>query len=171
MATIDELSEDDWARLAAIRLRALEQDQAAFGSSLERERGFGERHWRMRLRSSVWLVLGEPGRDVGVVCLIEEPGAPRDERHVVSLWVDPERRGRGYGHALLDAATARAAELGGVRLTLWAIDANHAATALYRRAGFVATGVTMPLPRDPRLTEHRWEKPVGSETLGAPPPP
>ncbi|WP_250445720.1 GNAT family N-acetyltransferase [Actinotalea sp. C106] len=168
MATIDVLSEDDWARLAAIRLRALEQDQGAFGSSLAREQGFGEKHWRMRLRSSTWLVLGEPEQDAGVLCLIEEPGAPADERHVVSLWVDPDLRRRGHGQALLDTAAGRAAEVGAVRLTLWAIDSNKAATALYRRAGYVATGASMPLPRDPRLTEHRWEKRLGPADVSVP---
>src|SRR5665647_119503 len=69
---VDRLTEDDWERLRDIRLRALTTDGAAYGSSLEREQGFKESHWRMRLRASPWFVAVVGEQMVGLVCVISE---------------------------------------------------------------------------------------------------
>lgn len=53
---IERLTEDAWTRLRDIRLTALRTDPWAFGSSLAREEGFKEAHWRMRLRSGPWFL-------------------------------------------------------------------------------------------------------------------
>lgn len=158
------LTEDDWERLRDLRLTALRTDPDAFGSSLAREEGFREMHWRMRLRGSPWWVDVDDGADVGLVCVIEEPGAPPGERHVVSLWVAPGHRRRGVGVRLLDAAAAWSAAQGATSLTVWVTDGNGPADALYERAGFAPTGVVTPLPRDPSRTETQWARPVGTAT-------
>ncbi|WP_199421484.1 GNAT family N-acetyltransferase [Actinotalea solisilvae] len=158
MTTIDRLDEDAWERLAPLRLEALRTDQDAFGSSLAREEGFREMHWRMRLRSSAWFVAAQDGADVGLACVIQEPGAQEDERHLVSFWVRPDARRRGAGRALLDEAARWAAADGGARLTLWLVRGNDGAAAVYRTAGFAPTGETMALPRDPSRTEERWAR-------------
>lgn len=162
MTTIDRLSEDDWERLAPLRLAALRTDQDAFGSSLAREEGFRESHWRMRLRSSAWLVASQGGTDVGLACVIQEPGAQEHERHLVSFWVRPEARRRGVGRALLDEAARWASQDGATRLTLWLVRGNDGAADVYRGAGFAPTGETMPLPRDPSRTEERWARELAS---------
>lgn len=153
---VEPLHEDDWERLAAIRLAALRTDADAFGSSLAREEGFKESHWRMRLRSSAWFVAVDDGADVGLTSVIREPGAEDHERHLVAFWVRPEARGRGAGRALLDAAATWATTNGAARLTLWLVRGNEGAAATYRSAGFAPTGESMPLPRDPSRTEDRW---------------
>lgn len=156
---IERLGEDDWERLARIRVDALRTDQDAFGSSLAREEGFREMHWRMRLRSSTWFVAHDDGpADVGLVCVIQEPGADDDERHVVSLWVRPEHRGRGVARARLDRAATDAAADGAARLTLWQVEGNERAAETYRAAGFAPTGATTTLARDPSRRELRWSR-------------
>ena len=47
---VDRLTEDDWAALREIRLRSLRDGPAWHAASLERETGFAEGHWRMRVR-------------------------------------------------------------------------------------------------------------------------
>lgn len=153
---IDRLTEDDWEALRDIRLQLLRADGMAFGSSLERELGFKESHWRMRLRASPWFVARVDAQSVGLVCVISEPGAPAEERHVVSLWVSGDHRGTGVGDGLLDAAEAWARDDGATVLSLWLMDGNAAAEQLYRRRGYAGTGVRMPVPRDRSLTEERW---------------
>lgn len=166
---VDRLTEDDWETLRAIRLRSLTVDGPAFGSSLERESGFAESHWRMRLRASPWFVATVRDQPVGVVCVIDEPGAPAEERHIVAMWVSPEHRGTGVGDGLLAAAERWAQQDGAARLTLWLADGNPSAERLYRRAGFEPTGVRMPVPRDRSLTEERWVKSwEGEQDRGAP---
>ena len=158
---IERLTEDDWEQLRDLRLRSLREDGDAFGSSLAREEGFAESHWRMRLRPSAWFMafdaVGDQGeRPVGVVAGIQEPGADAEDRHVVSMWVAPEARRRGIGVALLDALSEWAVADGAASLSLWVVEGNDAAAELYGRAGFARTGVTMALPRDPSCTEERW---------------
>lgn len=164
--TVERLGDDEWERLRDLRIEALTEDGSVFASSLERESGFRESHWRMRLRASPWFVAVEDGRDTGLVCAISEPGAGPDDRHVVSLWVRAERRGHGVGGALLDAAVGWARQDGATTVSMWLLEGNEPAAALYRGHGFAPTGLTMPLPRDPSRIEHRWELTVQPEHGG-----
>lgn len=161
MVSVERLDEDDWERLRDIRLWSLTESPGVFGSSLERETGFKETHWRMRLRSSPWFLAVDGDEALGLVCAIHEPGAPPDNRHVVSMWVRPDRRGSGVGQQLLAAVEEWASADGARTLSLWLLDGNAAGAALYRRCGFEPTGESTPLPRDPSLTEHRWERVLG----------
>lgn len=102
---VRRLAEDDWRQLQGIRLRSLTEDHPVLGS-VEREQGFRESHWRMRIRGSAWFVATHRRRTVGIASVIAEPGTPVDERHVVGLWVAPEARGTTAWAALLDAAAA-----------------------------------------------------------------
>ncbi|HEY2890431.1 MAG TPA: GNAT family N-acetyltransferase [Dongiaceae bacterium] len=63
-----------------------------------------------------------------------------DEAEIVTLGVDPRRRRRGLGRALLAAGLNEAATLGSARLFLEVAADNSAALALYRAAGFTEIG-------------------------------
>lgn len=164
---IDQLTEDDWQVLRDIRIRALTEDSAAFGSSLEREQGFKEGHWRMRLRASPWFVAFVNEDAAGLAGVISEPGAPASERHVIGLWVAPEHRGSGVGDELLAAADRWASADGATLLSLWMMSDNPVAESVYRRAGYAPTGVRMPAPRDRSLTEERWTKTLSGDITGS----
>lgn len=156
---IRRVDEDDWPTVRAVRLRALRESPDAFGSSMTREERFAESHWRMRLRTSdTWVAVDEAGEPRGLVSLVQEPGSPEDDRHVVSLWVAPEVRRQGIGWSLLDAAVRGGAELGAATVSLWVVDDNAEAVDLYVRAGFTRTGERQALPRDPDRTEERYER-------------
>jgi len=64
-----------------------------------------------------------------------------DEVHINNLAVRPDDRQRGIGRALLRAALAEAATLGGRRATLEVRESNTAALRLYGGFGFRVTGV------------------------------
>jgi GNAT superfamily N-acetyltransferase len=157
---VNRMTEDDWERLREIRLKALAHDPDAFGSSLQRETGFKESHWRMRLRASPSFLATLDDEVVGLVGLIQEPAAPVGERHLVALWVAPERRRRGVGQALIAAAEEWARSDKATALSVWHVEDNEPARALYEHCGFAATDVRVPLPRDPKRTEERWLKPL-----------
>jgi ribosomal protein S18 acetylase RimI-like enzyme len=53
------------------------------------------------------------------------------------------------GRALTEAVIAWAGAKGARSLTRWVVATNVAAAELYRRAGFVETGETMPMPSSP----------------------
>lgn len=154
---IRRVDEDDWQIVRDVRLRALRESSDAFGSSLTREERFAESHWRMRLRTSAtWVAVDDEGVPRGLVSLVQEPGSPEDDRHVVSLWVAPESRRRGTGWSLLDAVVRAAAADGAATVSLWVVDDNASAVDLYVRAGFTRTGELQALPRDPDRTEERY---------------
>lgn len=158
MTRIATLTEDDWEELQEIRLAALRTDPEAFGSTLAREELFREPHWRMRLRSTPTLVaLDDDGRAVGLVSVIQEPGSPEDDRHVVALWVRPEARRRGVGRELLVAICEVARATGARTVSLWVAAGNTGAARLYGALGFRPTGVVQALPSDPTRGEERWE--------------
>ncbi|AEE46071.1 GNAT family N-acetyltransferase [Cellulomonas fimi] len=159
--------EDDWPLVRDVRLRALRENPDVFASSLPREESFKESHWRMRIRTGpTWVALDDERVPRGLVSMIQEPGSPVDDRHVVSLWVAPEVRRRGIGWALLDAVREAAAAEGARTVSLWIVDGNNAAGDLYVRAGFARTGERQPLPRDPSRVEERWVRTLdGSQVL------
>ncbi len=159
---VKRLGEDDWRTLRAIRLRSLTEDHPVL-ASVEREQGFKESHWRMRLRGSPWFVATHARRPVGLVSVIPEPGTPADERHVMGLWVAPEARDAGVGKALLAAAAGEALADGAARLTVWVLDGDDPVEMVLRAAGFAPSGVRMPVPRDRSLTEERWSRELGED--------
>ncbi|GCD20929.1 GNAT family N-acetyltransferase [Cellulomonas algicola] len=163
---IHRATEDDWALVRDVRLRALRESPEVFGSSLAREESFRESHWRMRVRTGpTWIAVDEHQVGRGLVSMIQEPGSPVDDRHVVALWVAPEARRQGIGWSLLDAVRAAAVTDGARTLSLWILDGNNAAGDLYVRAGFARTGERQPLPRDPSLVEERWVRELDEPQL------
>ncbi|QHT55783.1 GNAT family N-acetyltransferase [Cellulomonas sp. H30R-01] len=163
---IHRATEDDWALVRDVRLRALRESPEVFGSSLAREESFRESHWRMRVRTGpTWVAVDEEQVGRGLVSMIQEPGSPVDDRHLVALWVAPESRRQGIAWSLLDAVRAAAVADGARTLSLWILDGNNAAGDLYVRAGFARTGERQPLPRDPSLVEERWVRELDEPQL------
>ena len=80
---------------------------------------------------------------------IEDPR----EAGLWSLWVAPAARRRGAGRALVEAATAWAAERGAVRLAVWVAAGNHPARAFFAAAGFTPTGASRPFRADSAIEE------------------
>ncbi len=165
---VEELTEDDWATLRDVRLRAVEAEPDLYGRARDREQRFAEGHWRMRLRAAPWFVAFADGRAVGLVGLIEEPGAPEDDRHAMGLWVAADARRHGAAMALLDAAEARAARDGARHVSVWVTDDDAAAQGLCERRGYMGTGVRAPTPGDAARTDERWVVMVGGERAGGP---
>ncbi|MBI9114154.1 GNAT family N-acetyltransferase [Sanguibacter suaedae] len=154
--TVRRATEDDWALVQDARLRALIEEDSPFVASRQREEGFKELHWRLRLRSTpTWLAVSSGGAPRGMVCLIEEPGSPADDRHVTSLWVDPAHRRQGIAWSLLDTVRRAALADGARTLSAWVVDDDVAAGDLAVRAGFARTDERHPLPRDPSRAEER----------------
>jgi ribosomal protein S18 acetylase RimI-like enzyme len=58
------------------------------------------------------------------------------DAYLEELYVVPERRGRGLGRALLEAAMSRAREHGAAHIDLGTSEDDLAARALYESAGF-----------------------------------
>jgi ribosomal protein S18 acetylase RimI-like enzyme len=137
------LTPDEWRLWRDVRLRALSEAPAAFGSTLAQWQGEDhdlEVRWRARLEEvpfNVVAVAEEGGPAVGQVSGV----GPDDERRVelISMWVDPAARGTGVGEALIDAVLRWAREQEAPTVVLSVKERNEPAIRLYRRMGFVRT--------------------------------
>ncbi len=59
---------------------------------------------------------------------------------IVTIYVDPEKWGQGFGKALSEAALQRARKGGFQELKLWVLRENHRARDFYERLGFQVDG-------------------------------
>ncbi len=143
----------DWAVVRALRLRALRDAPLAFASTHDREVGFTEETWRARIARSALFLAEDAGRAVGTATALPHPDRS-GELMLLAMYVVPRARGRRVAAALTDAVVAEARGRGFRRVSLFVVESNTAAWTAYRRSGFVPTGVTMPLPHRPSLTEY-----------------
>ena len=67
------------------------------------------------------------------------------EVQLVSLWVDPDARGRGVARSLIRAVATWARDRGAADVVLFVQEANAPGRALYVRAGFRPTGAREPV--------------------------
>lgn len=151
-----------------IRLAALKCDPSAFSSTWEREAQFSDEVWRQRAsldgRDRVGYFMMRAGEPCALVACLREDAEP-SRAQVVSMWVAPEARRCGLASRLLEAVRAWAEERGISTLRLFVTSKNHAAIALYQRAGFGETGKCEAYPNDPDLLEIEMERSTGMPIL------
>lgn len=156
---VERTRPDEWAAYRDLRLRALLQAPHAFASTHARELGFPASLWRERLATNLTFGASvEDGELVGTATGLRVSPA---ELHVVAMYVAPPARRSGCACALLDALVDAARERAVGHLVLEVTAPNLAAAACYRAYGFVPTGRTTPLERDPAVLETELSYVVG----------
>jgi GNAT superfamily N-acetyltransferase len=142
---------EDWAVYRELRLRMLTEAPDAYASSYAFEARIPEERWRDRAANPLHFLAHAPdGRLAGTAT-----GLPAADRtvDVVAMYVDPAYRGHGCAEQLLDAVAAAARDRGARRLVLHVTAGNESAHRSYTRYGFVETGRSWPMERNPELTE------------------
>lgn len=149
---------DDSQMYRKVRLSALADAPAAFGSTYARESLLTDQDWENRARGSssgtdrAMFFAFDGDSVVGLAGgYVPEPGDPTIE--LVSMWTDPTARRCGIGRRLVDAVIEWARQGGAERVDLWVTCGNTPAENLYRSMGFVGTGDVQPLPSDPCRNE------------------
>ncbi|MDQ1009859.1 GNAT superfamily N-acetyltransferase [Streptomyces sp. V4I23] len=166
---------EEWAKARELRLAALQDPLAsiAFLETYEDAVVRPDSFWQERTASAaagreVIQFIGEApdgSWDGTVSLLVERPGAEArvgkpaavEQTHVVGVFVRPEARGSGLADALFRAAlewswALESPRVERVRLIFHAD--NVRAEALYRRAGFVPSADTSPIPGDEMAREY-----------------
>lgn len=152
------------ALLRTIRLRALEGAPDAFGTTLAEALAYPDDAWGRRAAecasgdSAALFFLEDQDGIAGMAGGAHEADDPIPV--LISMWVEPDTRGRGGGEALIKAVVSWAHAQGAARLQLWVTETNLSAIALYRRTGFTETGETQPLPSNPALDERRMMRDI-----------
>ena len=164
MITIKPITGDNVEIFKTVRLRALQESPAAFGSTYAREAAFPKSEWLARVER--WS--GEKG--VGFLAMNEETacgiaGALRDLEDVsraqlVSMWTAPVYRREGIGRLLVNAVLDWARQRNVKTLLLMVVSTNDEAIRFYERLGFAKTGRTEPYPNDPTIFEYEMAQTV-----------
>jgi ribosomal protein S18 acetylase RimI-like enzyme len=138
---IARLTAAEWQEYRQIRLAALAEAPAAFGSTLADERRLRAQDWSARLARRAQFVVRCARLTVGTVGgVVDDDGA-----ELVSLWVHPGWRGHGVGDMLVQAVLDWAREQGYRQIRLWVSADNGPAERLYVRHGFIRTGARQPV--------------------------
>jgi GNAT superfamily N-acetyltransferase len=150
--TIRRVKAGDDRLLRGIRLRALETDPDAFGSTHADVAARPDAFW------ATWTAEHSHGDDrCTLLALLERTpvGLLRVERDpersdvfgIYSMWVAPEARRRGLALRLLAAAERWIEGAGGSEAELNVVDRETPAVRLYERAGYRLDGRTEPATR------------------------
>ena len=145
---VRRLRPDEVGRFRAVRLRALRDAPASFGTTFEDASGWSPERWSELFSSLLAFVAVEGDRDVGMVRTSPELDVD-GAASLGSLWVAPEARCAGVGSALVGAVVEWSRSEGFGELLLNVADDNDAAIRLYEALGFRPTGraSAFPAPR------------------------
>ena len=120
MTTVRRITADEFPALRAVRIAALTDSPAAFGSTLDREVAFTDDMWRERAASSaagderLTLLAWDGSEVVGVIGAFRT-AADDAVVELVSMWTRPAVRRSGVAVALVQGVVDWAGSLAGAR--------------------------------------------------------
>ena len=144
---IEIISENDWSRLRAIRLKSLVVNPEAFGGTHEIESAESEAEWRAKFEKLDFLIASVDGVDAAMMSVEVLVGDFGATCWIGGCWSDPSYRGRGLLRALFDFVDQQDRDWKIQGLGVW-ID-NYNAIAAYEKLGFVKMGEDTPSTRQP----------------------
>jgi GNAT superfamily N-acetyltransferase len=144
---IEIISENDWSRLRAIRLKSLVVNPEAFGGTHEIESAESEAEWRAKFERLDFLIASVDGVDAAMMSVEVLVGDFGATCWIGGCWSDPSYRGKGLLRALFDFVDQQDRDWKIQGLGVW-ID-NYNAIAAYEKLGFVKMGEDTPSTRQP----------------------
>jgi len=96
------LSQDEWERLKAIRIRALIENPEAFGANLEEVQAQSKDVWLKLFEKEDYLVASINSVDVGMLYIEVLKGDHGATCWIGGCWTDPIYRGNGVMRALFN---------------------------------------------------------------------
>jgi ribosomal protein S18 acetylase RimI-like enzyme len=164
MATLHQIAPPLACTYKAVRLRALQDTPAAFGSTYAREAEFSDADWLQRAANlftprSIGYLAQQQEEYCGIAAAFLDEQDPQYAT-LMSMWVAPDHRRTGTGSLLVDAIESWARRSGAHTLQLMVTSYNLAAISFYHRLGFTETGHTEPYPNDPTLIQFEMSKSI-----------
>jgi RimJ/RimL family protein N-acetyltransferase len=165
--TVHRVTPADAARMRALRLEMLADSPLAFLETLAQAAARPHEDYRRRIIQAsagrqVAQFVADPGPGkrlighAGGSVLPEEPGVTV----VFAVYLTPARRGGPVLAEMVDAVAAWSRASGRDELMLEVVVGNDRAVRAYQRLGFVETGVRVPHPVLPALTELQMRRPA-----------
>jgi ribosomal protein S18 acetylase RimI-like enzyme len=148
----------------AVRLRALQDDPYAFGSTYAKESQFEDAEWLARVaRMNGERGVGFLAFDGNTACGIAGSFLSEDDREratLVSMWTAATHRRQGVGCLLVKEVLTWAHGRRANTLCLMVTSNNEPAIRFYERMGFTRTGRTEPYPNDPEVLEYEMSRAI-----------
>jgi GNAT superfamily N-acetyltransferase len=144
---VELLTPDQWQRVRAIRLRALEESGYAFGGTFEVESAEDEAMWRLKFEKNDFLIASEAGVDAAILYIEVLKGDFGATCWIGGCWSDPEYRGKGLMRAMFTYIDEQDKDWKVQGLGVWTD--NFSAIAAYEKLGFVKMGEDTASTRQP----------------------
>jgi GNAT superfamily N-acetyltransferase len=164
--TVHRVTPSDAARTRALRLEMLADSPLAFLETIAQAAARPHTEYRRRISQAssgqhLAQFVADPGGGplighAGGTVLPEEP----DVTVVFAVYVTPPHRGTRVLPALIEAVAAWSREADRPDLMLEVVVGNDRAVRAYERLGFRDTGVRLPHPTVPTLTELQMRRPA-----------
>lgn len=137
---IRSLKEEDIPLILSWYNWYIENSEATFETEpLSREEFWERVH--LITKTYPWIILEEEGKPVGYAYLASFiPRAAYDWTCDLAIYLDPDERGKGYGHRLMDAIIQTAREAGYVNMVSIITSSNTASIKLHESHGFIKMG-------------------------------
>lgn len=131
---------EDAAAVRAVRLAALRDAPAAFGSTVERESAWSPDQWREQIaRDAIFLAMRD-GEAVGIAAGTDHRDDPQ-AAFLEAVWVTPSCRGLRVGDRLVESVVRWSVDAGRQALWLHVLASDPHPRRLYERHGFRDVGV------------------------------
>ncbi|WBB97528.1 MULTISPECIES: GNAT family N-acetyltransferase [unclassified Solwaraspora] len=166
VAAVRRIRADDAARMRALRLEMLADSPLAFIERLADAAARPLHEYAERAaRSAVGDLIAQFVAETGPTSFVAHAGAHvwRDDPSVsvlFAVYISPAWRGRSLLAELVDAVAAWSRAAGRPELLLEVVVGNDRAVRAYQRLGFADTGVRLPHPTRPDLTELQMRRPA-----------
>jgi RimJ/RimL family protein N-acetyltransferase len=163
--TVHRVTAADTARMRALRLEMLADSPLAFLETVAQAAARPHAEYRRRIvqaatGSQIAQFVADPGARLighaGGTVLPDEPNVTV----IFAVYVTPAHRGTSVLPELIDAVAAWSRAAGRPDLMLEVVVGNDRAVRAYERLGFVDTGVRVPHPVTPALTELQMRRPA-----------
>ncbi|MBW4703505.1 MULTISPECIES: GNAT family N-acetyltransferase [unclassified Micromonospora] len=164
-APVHRVRPQDAARMRALRLEMLADAPLAFLETVAEAAARPHADYAARIAyvsqgcHTAQFVADPGGRLVGHAGGTVAPDEP-DLTVVYAVYVNPSWRGTGLLGALIDEVAAWSRACGRPQLMLEVVVGNDRAYRAYHRLGFTDTGVRVPHPKIPALTELQMRRPA-----------
>ena len=146
---MEPLAEDDWQRIAALRLESLRESPQWLAGDLHDEQTRGESEWRKAARESFWSAITCNGVDVAIMAVSPAEPIRNSDTWLHSCWVAPDHRGKNLTAMMIERLDQICRENGWSTQGLGVWPDNTRAISSYQRHGFVIGGEPRPSRRRP----------------------
>ncbi len=149
--TVRRCAQDSWSDLRTIRLEALADTPAAYGSTFDECSRWSDQQWMNVASHRLFFLADRDGVVVGMVSGGFNDAHP-GTRWLYGMYVTPSARGTDTATRLVESVCDWARDEGVREVYLHVTSIVTRALAFYEKVGFRPTGDSFTMERDPSLT-------------------